>query len=290
MLRPLPIALVCLAAGCGDPLVRAQLADTQKRLDESQRRQAQAEKKLESLEDRVFLLTDQVESQKVAQAHTGSPRLPVVTLRPTEETVAASDEQGDVEYRGDASSPTPDKARTVVLHMDGTRHEPLPVKKTAPRPPARPAPLLASSTDNLGVAPAPDVKSVRDPLRLYKDSYEALRAGHDDQAARGFREFVKKFPHHDYADNAQYWLGECFYDRKMYPEAAAEFRRVVTEYPLGNKAPDALLKLGFSVIASGEAQKGRQILSEVPKSYPRTEAARLAEQRLGELGRVEATP
>jgi tol-pal system protein YbgF len=286
-------AFVCLA-GCGDPLLRAQVTDLQKRLDESSRRQAQTASKLEQLEDRVFLLTDQVESQKVAAAHAASPRLPVVTLRPQSEEPAVqtsvSADGDEVEYRGEAATANPDKARTPFYHLDGSRHEPV-----APTTRKTSAPVtVPESHDNLGVAPAPDVAKVRhsaapladagDPLKLYKDSYEQLRAGRHDDAAKGFREFVRRFPHHDYADNAQYWLGECFYDRKMYGQAAGEFKKVVVDYPLGNKAPDALLKLGYALLAMGDAHKGKELLGQVPQSYPHTEAARLAQERLKELG------
>jgi len=297
-------ALVC-SAGCADGLTHAQLADLQKRLDESMRRQAQTQAKLEQLEDRVFLLTDQVESQKVAASHTAAPRLPVVTLRPradepSHEGESAVSVGGDeVEYRGDAATEHPERARVPFYHLDGTRREPLAAKKTAFPPVEKPAIEQPTAADNLGVAPAPDVAKVRhaslaptdaeDPLKLYKQAYEELRAGRHDVAARGFREFVRHFPRHDYADNAQYWLGECFYDRKMYGEAAGEFKKVVTDYPLGNKAPDALLKLGYTLLAMGDAQKGRELLGQVPETYPRTEAARLAVDRLKELGYGEAS-
>jgi tol-pal system protein YbgF len=110
-----------------------------------------------------------------------------------------------------------------------------------------------------------------------------LRGGRHEQAAKLFRELVRRFPDHDLADNAQYWLGECFYAQKQFVEAISEFRQVVTRWPLGNKAPDALLKLGYCALALGETDKGRDLLTQVPISYPNTEAARLAQQRLAEL-------
>ena len=100
---------------------------------------------------------------------------------------------------------------------------------------------------------------------------------------------MRRFPHHDYADNAQYWLGECFYDQKRYDKAAPEFRAVVQRWPTGNKAPDALVKLGFSLLALGEIDKGHSTLREVPTAYPRTEAARLASERLAQLTPTEGS-
>ena len=87
----------------------------------------------------------------------------------------------------------------------------------------------------------------------------------------------------DLADNSQYWLGECFYDRKDFAQAVREFRRVIERYPSGNKVPDALLKVGFSYLALGSSEAGKQTLSQLQRSYPRHEAAVLAAARLAEL-------
>jgi len=290
-----------LLAGCADSAVQSQLADVQKRLQSEQRRTAAAEHKIDELENRVFLLTDQVESQKVAAIHHARQpaALPVVTLKPdavepasvasspppdASDPSVANDEE--IVFEGAAKSSDPQHTRTV-LRIDGTT---VSSHKTA----ARREPIQVSAADNLGVAPAPPIRTsavapveraapAAEPLALYKSAYEELRAGRHEEAERGFRDFVRRYPHHDYADNAQYWLGECFYDQKRYDKAAPEFRTVLTRWPTGNKAPDAMLKLGFSLLALGDADKGGKVLREVPATYPRTEAARLASERLAQL-------
>jgi tol-pal system protein YbgF len=286
MCRGVPILL--LLAGCGDaPLMHAQMADLQKKLDDTQRRAAAADDKVKDLQDQVFLLTDKLESQKVVATHKTAPRLPVVLLKPDGEP---HDAEGgdDIVFEGAARSTDPDHARPRLV-LDGNSPAP---PRTRPARAALPA---QSSTENIGVAPAPPIARAKsddarpktdDPLKLYHQAYDALRAGRHDEAIAGFRELVRRFPEHDLADNAQYWLGECFYDRKLYSAAAPEFRQVVTRYPTGNKAPDALLKLAYCLLALGDLQKGRDLLSQVPASYPHTEAARLAELRLAEIGRT----
>jgi tol-pal system protein YbgF len=112
-----------------------------------------------------------------------------------------------------------------------------------------------------------------------------LRKGQHEQALQGFREFIRLHPGHELADNSQYWLGECFYDRKDYTQAVREFRRVIEHYPNGNKVPDALLKVGFSYLALGSVEAGRQTLSQLQRSYPRHEAAVLAGSKLAEMDR-----
>jgi tol-pal system protein YbgF len=120
-------------------------------------------------------------------------------------------------------------------------------------------------------------------LGLYQTGIDQLQAGRHDQAVAAFRGFVKAHPGHDYADNAQYWLGECFYDRKEYSTALREFRKVAEKFPLGNKVPDALLKVAFSYLALGSARPARETLQEIVRSWPRLPAAALARAKLAEL-------
>ena len=123
----------------------------------------------------------------------------------------------------------------------------------------------------------------------------ADKADTSNMAAQELRTFVQRFPTHDLADNAQYWLGESYYARAAYRDAIPEFRAVVRRWPSGNKVPDALLKLGFCHLALGERAEGQATLDEVAQHYPRTEAAQLATRRLGEIGsesnaKVEKNP
>src|SRR2546421_277637 len=76
-------------------------------------------------------------------------------------------------------------------------------------------------------------------------------------AITGFRDFLRRFPDHKLADNAQYWIGESYLalahsyanagqqDDKAtqaLEEAVREFRRVITNYPRGDKVPTAIYK------------------------------------------------
>jgi len=99
-------------------------------------------------------------------------------------------------------------------------------------------------------------------------------------AVAALRAFLTKHPRHDYADNAQYWLGEAHYAQKDYPRALVEFRNVIETYPRGNKVPDALLKVGYCYQALGQAEKSRAVLEQVVNLYPKTEPAVIAAKRL----------
>ena len=104
-------------------------------------------------------------------------------------------------------------------------------------------------------------------------------------AITALRAFLDAYPRHDLADNAQYWLGEVYYDQKDWARATVEFRAVIERYPKGNKVPDAMLKLGYCFAAVGQPTKARAALEQVISVYPRSQPAQLAARKLEELGR-----
>lgn len=134
-----------------------------------------------------------------------------------------------------------------------------------------------------GVVPQSRSRGLGDPRAEYKRYYDALRAGNHSYAVTGFRNFVQRFPRHDFADNSQYWLGEAFYDQKRYKSALVEFRKVVDNHPEGNKVPDALLKLGYCYNQIGEADKARSVWEQIIRVYPKSNPATLAKTKLAEL-------
>jgi tol-pal system protein YbgF len=119
-----------------------------------------------------------------------------------------------------------------------------------------------------------------DAASEYRTAVDLVKAAKYGDAVAALRAFVARYPRHDYADNAQYWLGEAFYAQKDYPRALSEFRRVVEVYPRGNKVPDALLKVGYCYQAMGQGDKARAVLEQVVNIYPKSEPATLAAKRL----------
>jgi tol-pal system protein YbgF len=117
----------------------------------------------------------------------------------------------------------------------------------------------------------------------YERAFELLKQGRYDLAVAAFKAFVETYPHGQYADNAQYWLGEANYVQRNFQAAAAEFGKVVDGFPNSDKRPDAMLKLGYTQQELGQNDKARATLSSVVSSYPNSTAARLATKRLQDL-------
>jgi tol-pal system protein YbgF len=134
--------------------------------------------------------------------------------------------------------------------------------------------------------PPPPPKKTK-PAKSAKKAYDAAVAkvkAHDhDGAISALRAFLDAHGDDDLADNAQYWLGEVYYDEKDWARAVVEFRATVDGYPKGNKVPDALLKLGYCYDKLGQGAKARAALQQVVDAYPGTQPARLAAAKLEEL-------
>lgn len=98
----------------------------------------------------------------------------------------------------------------------------------------------------------------------------------------GFEEFVANYPEHDLADNAQYWIGECYYAQKNFDQAVVEFGKVDTHFSSGNKAPAALLKKGLALKEAGKGQDAAAVLGQVVSRYPASDEASIAENKLSQ--------
>jgi tol-pal system protein YbgF len=84
-------------------------------------------------------------------------------------------------------------------------------------------------------------------------------------AEETMRNFAKKYP---MIADAKYWLGESFFQRQLYRDAAESFLAVTTKFDRSAKAPDALLRLGQSLAALKEREAACAAFGEVTRKYP----------------------
>ncbi len=128
---------------------------------------------------------------------------------------------------------------------------------------------------------APKVFSDKD--QAYAAAYDLFKEGSYEKARTQFQDFLKNFPNTEYSDNAQFWIGECYYFDGNYEQAILEYDKVTKNYPNGDKVAPALLKQGLSFVSLGDKVSGRLILQQVIKNYPNTSQARVARSKLLEL-------
>lgn len=117
----------------------------------------------------------------------------------------------------------------------------------------------------------------------YRAAFKLLKEGRYDKAEKAFSGFLEQYRDSEYADNAQYWLGEARYVTQDFESAVDAFRRVLDDYPDSNKAADALLKLGYCHYELQQWSKARDALEQVREEHPDTTAANLAGTRLDRM-------
>ena len=274
--------------GCASPM--SAMRDDNRRLNttvsELRADKRSQDRKLRDLQHQL----DKLRATQVSAVMASLPPLPVeVAAPPTavasadgSRVVAVTEDGTEIVYEGDAAlgksamiddeAPPARRVRPLpaVIEFNGadrseTRRMP-PVSARTSRVMTREREIAPERSDDAGAE--------------YRAAVELVKAGSHADAIAGLRGFLRRFPRHDYADNAQYWLGEAFYAQKDYPHALGEFRNVIETYPRGNKVPDALLKVGYCYSALGQTDKAKAVLEQVVNLYPKTEPAALAAKRL----------
>ena len=114
----------------------------------------------------------------------------------------------------------------------------------------------------------------------YELGWQAMEKRDYRVAISRFKEFLKKHPKSNLADNAQYWIGESHYGLREFDQAIIEFDAVRRRYPQGEKVPAALLKQGYAFAELGEKVNARLLLQEVVEKFPETPEAAKAKMRL----------
>lgn len=281
-MRYLALGLIFLL-GSGCATTAPGMKKLQKKLHDLVEKEEENQRQLDELATRLDLLADKVDTDRVARESSGKPpRLPVIRIRPSdlEEEHPADDvkpprsvvSSQKVEYAGEATKNGP--RRVLVLTGDGSGNgDRVAGSRVEPRP---------STSDRLKVVPLPRrrvaaaVARTDNALEQYRKARADYTAGKLKDAIKAFAAFVKDHGAHQYADNALYWLGECYYDTRDYRKASATFHKVVQQYPKGNKVPDAMLKLAYCYTKLSEKRNACSVLRSIKESYPRSGAAGLA--------------
>jgi tol-pal system protein YbgF len=184
---------------------------------------------------------------------------------------ALNKSQEDFEKKLAVQEPNPAKAGEVV---GGEKTAVVPL--VIPEPPkAQPEARIAPEKAGKKPVPAPE--------EAYNKASELFKKG-DIAGAKGeFKRFLEVYPKSKLAENAHYWLGECYFSEKKYDEAILEFDEVIKNYPKGNKVPDALFRQGVAFLEMKDTTNAKLIFKEVIKRFPKSDQAKRATKKLKEI-------
>ncbi len=133
------------------------------------------------------------------------------------------------------------------------------------------------------ITPKDTTKENVDKEAAYSAAYKTFKEGQYDGARVQFQRFLKLFPDTEYSDNAQFWIGECYFFKKDYEKAILEYQKVIKNYSQGNKVSYALLKQGQSFLKLGDKSSAQLLLQQVIKDYPNTNQAKIARAQLTKI-------
>jgi tol-pal system protein YbgF len=146
-----------------------------------------------------------------------------------------------------------------------------------------------SSNDDPHTAPgevggAPQSASME--LRAYRAAYTSWRTDDYGACIDRFREFLQTYPSSDYADDAAYWMADCYFKQGDYQTAILRFDDVAGRYPTSEKAPEALYRQGEALLRLGPryGEAARKAFERVINEYPSSPRTEQAERQLEVIG------
>jgi len=135
------------------------------------------------------------------------------------------------------------------------------------------------------------------PQDIYQAAYIDFSKGSYSLAIAGFREFLRRYPDHELAGSAQYWIGEAYLSlargftdasqndkaSESLEQAVQEFKKVQANYPRADKVPTALYKEALALLDLKQPALAQARLQYLVDNFPRAEETSLARERLTTL-------
>jgi tol-pal system protein YbgF len=170
--------------------------------------------------------------------------------------------------------------RLQILESGGTSGLPGPVGPTlgsgatGPKSPTVTPPVIGNAP--AGSDGPPEVASAGprielpagDPQTQYNFAYNLVLNGRFAEAQSAFEAFIEANPEDALAGNSQYWVGETFYARGQFENAARAFARGFERYPASSKTTDNLLKLGMALARLDRDRNACDTFNLLLREYP----------------------
>lgn len=132
--------------------------------------------------------------------------------------------------------------------------------------------------------PKKEISTLQEKKLTESETYDrALGYYRDDryeEAMAGFKNFLTLYPTSDLADNAHFWIGECYRALKKYEEAILAYQKVINGYPKGNKVPSAMLQQALTFEKINDTTTANLVFKKLVKNFPKTKEAEIARKRL----------
>lgn len=126
--------------------------------------------------------------------------------------------------------------------------------------------------------------------QLYDSAMSDRSGGNFDLALQGFQEFLKWFGTSELAPNAQFYIGQIYYDKNDFNNAIRAFDTVLERFSENSKSSDAMYMKAMALLKSGQRTQAAQEFLEVSNRYPNSEVAGKARSQRRVLGLTTPAP
>jgi len=132
-----------------------------------------------------------------------------------------------------------------------------------------------SAEPGMGTPPAPDV--------LYNTALRDYTSGNYPLALQEFLEYLRYYSNAALASNAQFYIGDIYYQQGQFEKAVQEYDKAIEQYPDGNKSATAQYKKGLALLNQNLRTQGVQELNALIQKFPTTPEAQMAKDKLANL-------
>ncbi len=247
----------CVTTGEGDKM-RAEIKSLRERLDDIDKRDVEYKEQVarlrKVLDQATALLTRNSADvgAKAAKAETD-----IAALQGRIEDLAHAADQRDQRDRQSADERNRLETRIAAMEATQTRI----VDKVAPT--------------------MPDDKE-----QLWAQAGSRLAGGQRDDGRRFYRTFIQRFPDDPRAPQAYLSIGHSFVAENKYPNAAAEFQKLLDVYGKSPEVPEAMWQLSTAFVQLKFCTDARSLLADLVKRFPRSPRAADAKNEMRLLARM----
>lgn len=159
-------------------------------------------------------------------------------------------------------------------------------------PGAGAASSMPDASSNTGVAPPPSpagtnaLGPVLQPSAgvIYTRAFGDYMSNRFDLAIEGFREVIQKYPDAPDAAQAQFQIGEAFYQQGKCREAIPEYQKLISTYKTSDHLAEAYYMQGICYLDLSQKTQAQRMFETVIKQFPNATQALMANQKLGTMG------
>ena len=237
--------------------------------DEAQRKIAELQQQVQTLEGRIASLENATRAQGMLDlvSQMEGLKADLAKLR------------GQIEVQAHDVETTQKRGRDLYVDLDSRLRK---LEGGAPSP-AMATPVGEQALSAQSQGPAATAANGMDEGKAYEAALNLFKVGNYLGAIAGFQNFIGTHGSSKLVPNAQYWIGNSYFSLRDYKNAIASQQKLVSQYPNSEKVPAALLNISSSQQNLGDLAKARKTLEELVAKYPVSNAADEAKRRLSSL-------